>query len=62
MNGGRTPREERIQKWKINNQLEAGESDNHDNSVFMDPDQAEEDKEEEEEETDNTKNDTPKEE
>ena len=50
LNGGRTPREERIHKRRTNTQLEAAESDNNDDSTFADPYQEEEDKEKDKQE------------
>ena len=51
-NGERTLQSERFRKRLLNNQLEAGKSDNEDgNPPFLDPDHAEEDKDEEEVET-----------
>ena len=38
LNGGGTPGEERIQKRRANNQLEAGKSNDDDDSTFADPD------------------------
>ena len=47
-NKEKTPRSERFRKRLLNNQLEAGESDNEDEDpTFADPDHAAEDKEEE---------------
>ena len=50
--GDRTPPSERFHNRLLNDQLEAGKSDNEDgNPPFLDPDHAEEDKDEEEVET-----------
>ena len=62
LNRGRTPQEERIQQQRVNNQLEASESKDNDDSIFVDPDQAEDNKKEKEVEVREIIDDAPPEE